>query len=88
MKNYFMVLRILALSLSAGMVSATEQEKTESAETRSSSSVSSQSSSVQSLPVDKVEPLGLETNSGGFVNKPAGVADKIGNEINKFLGNK
>ena len=88
MKNYSMVLRVLALFLSAGMVLAAEQEKTESAEIRLSSSASSQPTSAQSLPLDKVEPLGLENNRGDFVNKPAEAADKIGNEIHKFLENK
>ncbi|MGV8948617.1 MAG: hypothetical protein ACOH2E_04535 [Candidatus Paracaedibacter sp.] len=35
---------------------------------------------------DKVEPLGLE--SGKMVDKPADLADKIGDTINKFLVNE
>jgi hypothetical protein len=34
---------------------------------------------------DTVEPYGLE--SGKIVDKPADLADKIGNKINKMLGN-
>jgi hypothetical protein len=70
---------LFVVGLCVASVFATEKDK-EGTPGKTATNIQTPNPSTQ----DKVEPLGLE--SGKIVDKPADLADKIGDKINKFLG--
>lgn len=76
--NSKLLLSLLVVAWCASSISATEKTKGQEEKTTPTSQPTTQTP-------DKVEPLGLE--GGDFVNKPADLADKIGNKIEEVTDN-